>query len=150
VWHEENPAIDAFVGFQKFKLNPNYIFDADFTYYETEKSEIVKAKVDGKRITKFIGKVSFNFNNQDYSLEVGTDGFTMVGDETTDETTYGGGRYMYINLPKENDKVVVDFNKLYNPPCSFSEFTTCLYPPRQNYLPFKISAGETITLKQQN
>ena len=41
-------------------------------------------------------------------------------------------------------KTVIDFNKLYNPPCAFSEFTTCLYPPRQNHLPFAILAGEKI------
>ena len=147
VWDANNPAIQAFKGFQHFELNRNLIFDADFIYYKEEKTEIVKAKVDGKRSTNFIGNVTFAYNNDIYSLAVGSDGFTMVGDLTTGETTYGGGRYMYIQLPKENGKVVLDFNTLYNPPCAFSEFTTCLYPPRQNQLPFPIIAGEKITLK---
>lgn len=147
IWNTQNPAIEAFKGFQKFDLNNNFIYDADFTFYEKEKSEIVKAEVDGKRSTNFIGKVSFTYDNKSYSLEVGSGGFTMVADSTTGETTYGGGRYMYIQLPKENSKVILDFNKLYNPPCAFSEFTTCLYPPRQNHLPFAILAGEMITLK---
>jgi uncharacterized protein (DUF1684 family) len=144
VWNTQNPAIKDFKGFQKFDLNNSFIYDADFTYYEKEKSEIVKAEVDGKRSVNFIGKVTFNHNNETYSLEVGNDGFTMVGDDTTGEATYGGGRYMYIQLPETNGKTVIDFNKLYNPPCAFSEFTTCLYPPRQNHLPFAILAGEKI------
>jgi len=147
VWDANNVAIQTFNGFQHFELNRNLIFDADFIYYKEEITEIVKAKVDGKRSTNFIGNITFAYNNDTYSLAVGSDGFTMVGDLTTGETTYGGGRYMYIQLPKENGKVVLDFNTLYNPPCAFSEFTTCLYPPRQNQLPFAIKAGEKITLK---
>ena len=66
----------------------------------------------------------------------------MVSDETSGSATYGGGRYIYLELPKENDKVKIDFNKLYNPPCAFSDYTTCPFPPRQNILPFKLEAGE--------
>lgn len=146
VWDSNNPALEAFKGFQHFELNNDFIFEADFTYYETAKTEIVKAKVDGQRRTNFIGNVAFIYKNESYTLEVGNDGFTMVGDVTTGETTYGGGRYMYINLPETNGKTILDFNKLYNPPCAFSEFTTCLYPPRQNHLPFAVLAGEKLAL----
>ena len=144
VWDTKNPAIDEFKGFEKFELNNNFILEGNFTYYDKEKSEIVKAKVDGKRSINFIGNISFKYKNKSYTLEVGADGFTMVGDITNGDSTYGGGRYFYLDLPKQNGLINIDFNKLYNPPCAFSEFTTCLYPPRQNLLPFKILAGETI------
>ena len=68
----------------------------------------------------------------------------MVGDLTSGESTYGGGRYLYLKLPNTDGKVSLDFNYLYNPPCAFSEFTTCLFPPSQNQLPIKIKAGERI------
>ena len=74
------------------------------------------------------------------------DGFTMVSDDTSGDLTYGGGRYIYLDLPESDGPVTIDFNKLYNPPCAFSEFTTCLYPPRQNVLPFKVEAGEKLEL----
>ena len=144
VWDAKNPAIQAFKGFQKFELNSEFVLEADFTYYENEKTEIVKAEVDGKRSKNFIGKVTFTYKNKLYSLEVGSGGFTMVGDVTTGELTYGGGRDMYVTLPETSGKTILDFNKLYNPPCSFSAYTTCLYPPRHNHMPFKILAGETI------
>lgn len=144
VWHSKNPAVKTFKGFKKFDLNSDYILDGEFTYFDKEKSEVVKAKVDGKRSINFIGNVSFTYLDKTFSLDVSADGFTMVGDITNGDTTYGGGRYFYLDLPKESGLIKIDFNKLYNPPCAFSEFTTCLYPPRQNQLPFKILAGETI------
>ncbi len=144
VWDIVNTAVAAFNGFELYDLNPEFILEGQFTYYEQAKSEIVKAEVDGKRRTKFIGKVTFEIEGKSHSLDVGEGGFTMVSDDTTADDTYGGGRYIYLDLPDNDGPVTIDFNRLYNPPCAFSEFTTCLYPPRQNVLPFKILAGEKI------
>jgi len=36
----------------------------------------------------------------------------------------------------------VDFNLTYNPPCVFTKFATCSFPPKQNFLKLKITAGE--------
>ena len=44
-------------------------------------------------------------------------------------------------MPKEG-KVVLDFNKAYNPPCAFTPFATCPLPPPQNRLNVAIEAGE--------
>jgi uncharacterized protein (DUF1684 family) len=96
----------------------------------------------------FIGNVQFSYKDKPYRLEVGEQGFVMVSDLTSGETTYGSGRYMYIELPKSSEKIILDFNYLYNPPCAFSEFTTCLYPPRQNQLAFEIKAGELLKNKR--
>ncbi len=90
----------------------------------------------------FIGELSFELNEKSYKLSVGSGGFLIVGDQTNDDTTYGGGRYVYVDLPESNGKVMIDFNRLYNPLCVYSEFTTCPLPPVQNVLPIKILAGE--------
>lgn len=145
VWDTKNPAIETFKGFDRFPLNSEFIFEGQFTYYETIKSEIVKSEVDGQRSTTFIGKIEFKYHGETHDLEVGEGGFTMVSDETTGNETYGGGRYIYVDLPGTNGTAILDLNYLYNPPCAFSKFTTCLYPPRQNHLPFKVMAGEQIS-----
>lgn len=62
-------------------------------------------------------------------------------DPTTGKETYGGGRFLDIELPHDG-AVVVDFNKAYNPPCAFTPFVSCPVPPRQNRLPMRIEAGE--------
>lgn len=146
IWDEKNPAIEAFKGFEFFDLNPDLIIHGKFTYYDTTKTQSVKSKLGVNTNTNFIGKVTFEYNGETHDLDVGNNGFTMVADPTNGDVTYGGGRYVYLDLPKENGTVEIDFNKLYSPPCSFSSYTTCLYPPRQNYLPFIINAGETIAI----
>jgi len=142
VWDTKNPAIDAFKGFELYKLNPNFIFEGQFTYFDKAKTESVNSRLGVKTSTNFIGKVAFTFKDKSYTLDVGENGFTMVSDETTGDETYGGGRYINLDLPETDGVVRLDFNYLYNPPCAFSKFTTCLFPPRQNNLPFKIFAGE--------
>lgn len=148
VWDKNNPAIDAFKGFENYAPNSNFIFEADFEYFSTSKSESVASKLGVNDVANFIGNVQFNYNGKLYSLDVGEQGWMMVGDATSGNTTYGGGRYMYIDLPETNGKVTLDFNYLYNPPCRYSEYTTCLFPPRQNVLPIAIEAGELLTFKK--
>lgn len=148
VWDKNNPAIDAFNGFENYAPNSDFIFEADFEYFSTSKSESVASKLGVNDVAKFIGKVQFQYDGTFYTLDVGEQGWMMVGDATSGNTTYGGGRYMYIDLPKTNGKVTLDFNYLYNPPCRYSEYTTCLFPPRQNVLPIAIEAGELLTFKK--
>ena len=143
VWDSKNPFVTQFKGYEHFELDPQFIFNAEFNYFDTEKTEEVSSQLGVNASTKFIGRLTFEYQGTTYNLDVGRNGFTMVSDLTTGEESYGGGRYVYVDLPKENGAVVLDFNRLYNPPCSFSKYTTCLYPPRQNNLPFKIEAGET-------
>ena len=144
VWDLKNPAIQAFKGFKNYDTNSAYIFEADFNYFETTHLESVESKLGIPDVTDFIGQLRFTYKGDSYSLDVGSEGFVMVGDLTSGETTYGGGRYVYIDLPKTNGSVTLDFNYLFNPPCSFSEFTTCLFPPRQNQLTFSVKAGELL------
>ncbi|NND51656.1 MAG: DUF1684 domain-containing protein [Flavobacteriaceae bacterium] len=144
VWYENNPMVERFKGYEHYELNSDFIFDGFFSYYDKEKEEKVDSQLGVKTSTNFIGYVTFDYEGNSYQLDVGSSGFTMVNDETSGDDTYGGGRYVYLDLPEQDGKVTIDFNKLYNPPCSFSQFTTCLYPPQQNHLPFKVTAGETL------
>ena len=142
VWDTTNPYVNSFKGFETFPLNEKYIVNASFEYYTSEKNEEIETQLGVNTTTQFIGKATFLLNNEEYTLDVGTNGFTMVSDATSGNETYGGGRYIYFDLPKENGEFKIDFNKLYNPPCAFGEFTTCPLPPRQNRLSLKIEAGE--------
>ena len=69
--------------------------------------------------------------------------FFVMRDGTSGDTTYRPSRFLYIDKkPKPNETFMLDFNKAYNPPCAFSEFTTCPLPPEQNILKTRIEAGE--------
>jgi uncharacterized protein len=44
-------------------------------------------------------------------------------------------------MPKDG-KVVIDFNKAYNPPCAFTPYATCPLAPPENRLGVAVRAGE--------
>jgi uncharacterized protein (DUF1684 family) len=67
--------------------------------------------------------------------------FYVFRDQTSGKETYGAGRFLYSGMPSDG-RVVLDFNKAYNPPCSFTPYATCPLPPAENRLPIRIAAGE--------
>jgi uncharacterized protein (DUF1684 family) len=91
------------------------------------------------------GYVEFDVNGQHLRMtpiqESPDQLFFIFRDLTSGKETYGTGRFLHTELPK-NGEVVLDFNKAYNPPCAFTPHATCPLPPKQNRLPVRIEAGE--------
>jgi uncharacterized protein len=92
------------------------------------------------------GVLSFTLNGRTNQLRpVVEEGenrlFIIFRDQTAGKTTYGAGRFLYADLPKDG-KVILDFNHAENPPCAFTAYATCPLPPRANFLPIPIPAGE--------
>lgn len=68
--------------------------------------------------------------------------FLPITDLTSGDGSYGGGRYLDVMKSEvAQGKVVLDFNKLYNPYCAYNEKYSCPIPPAQNDLPIRIEAG---------
>ena len=70
-----------------------------------------------------------------------TELFLVFGDRTSGKETYGAARFLYAEAPKDG-KVILDFNKAYNPPCAFTPYATCPLPTPQNRLDTRVTAGE--------
>jgi uncharacterized protein (DUF1684 family) len=69
--------------------------------------------------------------------------FFVFSDATSGKETYGACRFLYVDWPKEGaTELILDFNRAENPPCAFTPFSTCPLPPRENRLPFAVTAGE--------
>lgn len=69
--------------------------------------------------------------------------FLPFKDETNANGSYGGGRYIDVKTSDIKDgKMLLDFNKAYNPWCAYSDGYSCPIPPRENHLKVKIPAGE--------
>jgi uncharacterized protein (DUF1684 family) len=66
----------------------------------------------------------------------------VFADATSGSETYGGGRYLWVDEPDAQGRVVLDFNYAYNPPCVWTPFATCPLPTRDNRLPVAVEAGE--------
>jgi hypothetical protein len=91
------------------------------------------------------GKLVFTVDHKQYTLDALEEGdqlFIIFGDETSGKTTYPSGRFLAVKKPGAGGLTTIDFNKAYNPPCAFTSFATCPLPPRQNILPFAVTAGE--------
>ncbi|HUS01548.1 MAG TPA: DUF1684 domain-containing protein [Chitinophagaceae bacterium] len=69
--------------------------------------------------------------------------FVPFGDVTSGFESYGGGRYMEFNIPDiKKNKVILDFNKAYNPYCAYTTGYNCPIPPVENFLKVSVPAGE--------
>ncbi len=69
--------------------------------------------------------------------------FLPFTDNTNGDVTYGGGRY--LDLQREDfsfDNINIDFNLCYNPYCAYSSGYSCAIPPKENYVPINMEAGE--------
>lgn len=96
------------------------------------------------------GTVAFTIDGKEYHLMPVQDSptdtlFFIFADPTNKTETYGAGRFLYSDPPKDpvaGAKVVLDFNRAFNPPCAFTAFATCPLPPRENRLTVPITAGE--------
>ena len=93
------------------------------------------------------GTVEFEHDGRAFSLlalqEEGADSlWFLFADRSNGRETYGAGRFLYSDGMPEEDRLVVDFNKSYNPPCAFSAYSTCPLPPQQNRLDLVVTAGE--------
>ncbi len=101
--------------------------------------------VSGNR--KGLGAAVFEYEGETYRLEAQASRdddelFFVFADRTTGRETYGAGRMLYAPMPDENGRTVLDFNRAYNPPCTFTEHSTCPLPPPENRLDVRVTAGE--------
>lgn len=71
--------------------------------------------------------------------------FLPFTDATNSVSTFGGGRYLDFKIKDiQQGKLIIDFNKCYNPYCAFAEAYSCPIPPKENDLDFKIESGEKL------
>ncbi len=143
----QSPARLQFKGLTYFPTDPKWRIEARFEPYQPAKKIPITNVLGMTSDESSPGALAFEVDGRTYRidpiLEQGeTDYFVMIADQTTDRETFAAGRYLYVSPPDASGKVVLDFNKAYNPPCAFTAFATCPLPPQENHLPFRIEAGE--------
>jgi len=129
-----------------YDVNDNYRVQAKFVPYEPGRKISIVNVLDEVSDEPVAGYVEFEIAGRAYRLDaLDDDGglFIIFSDGTAGDTTYKPGRFLYVEeKPEPNKRFMLDLNRAYNPPCAFSEFTTCPLPPRQNKLQVRIEAGE--------
>lgn len=142
---KNSAALREFKGLEWFPARESYRVVATFTPYAEPKEMMIMNVLGDELKMKAPGVLSFELNGRTHQLRPVVENdeklFIIFRDQTAGKTTYGAGRYLYADLPKDG-KVVLDFNRAENPPCAFTLYATCPLPPRQNFLPIEINAGE--------
>jgi uncharacterized protein (DUF1684 family) len=141
-----SPALASFHGLDAYPIRPDWRVTARFEPYQPPKQVAVPNILGDVEEQPSPGAVVFEHGGATHrldALEGGDDGslFLIFADATNGAETYGAGRFLDTEAPRDG-RVEVDFNRAYNPPCAFTAFATCPLPPQQNKLPLRVEAGE--------
>jgi uncharacterized protein (DUF1684 family) len=142
----QSPLRRSFAGIPAYPITPEWRIVADWEPFASEKPVIYPdsegrpqsylspgvAVFERERITCRLEPVLENDRNRL---------FLLFADASNRDQTYGAGRFLYLPLPRDG-RVVLDFNKAFNPPCAFTPYAACPLPPRENQLTLRVEAGE--------
>lgn len=126
-----------------FPEDPAWIIRADWESFAPEAAEI-KMKDGSTAAVTLTHRATFQHKGKTVTLtpthwKSGKPMF-VFRDATAGET-YPACRFL-IGEEIEGDKITLDFNRAFTPPCGFTDFAICPLPPPGNLLPFRIEAGE--------
>ena len=137
--------LENFKGIDTFPINEDWKIIAKYEPYNPPKIISIPSIIGTVDQDTARGSLVFEVNGEKYKLDPikeGNEFFIIFADETSGKETYGAGRFLYADMPDSLGNVILDFNKAYNPPCSFTKYATCPLPPKQNYLHLSVTAGE--------
>lgn len=145
--------LKTFKGHDFFPVNEEYRVKARFEATPNSRPFSLPTTTGTTKLYRRIGILNFELEGQKLTLEayLQVTSFAMrssveyvflpVVDQTSGDTTYGVGRYLHFEGIPEGDEWIIDFNKLYNPLCAYSEDYVCPVVPKPNHLPIAINAG---------
>jgi uncharacterized protein len=142
-----SPTRLGFKGLQYFPVRADWHVQAHFEPYVPERRIPITNILGMTEDMISPGAIVFERDGHSWRLDAILEApgdpelFVMFSDATSGKQTYGAGRFMYVDLPK-GDRIDIDFNEAFNPPCAFTDFATCPLPPQQNRLALAIDAGE--------
>ena len=143
----DSPTRTRFAGLDYFPVDPSLRIEARWVPFKPQHTLDMANEIGGVDHFPVPGKAVFEHDGHTYTLypviEVPGDKqfFLVFADRTSGRETYGAARFLYIDPPRDG-KVVIDFNKAYNPPCAFTPYATCPLAPPENRLGFRVTAGE--------
>ena len=147
VWDANNPKRINFPGRFWYPIDLRYRVKGKLKRYALARELTVEHTGGQTQELHNIGVIEFELMGTSFVFEaceyVKGDGnvWLLMRDGTSGRLTYGAGRFLNVSVADDNS-LDLDFNKLYHPPCAFFDFTTCPMPPRGNFIPFSVEAGE--------
>lgn len=145
--HADAPTRLQFAGLEYWPADPGWNIAGRFVPHPPGKTMPIVDIIGTTSDAPNPGAVEFVRDGKTYRIEaIGEPGsaelFLVFADRTSGHGSYAAGRFMDTPGPDAQGKVVLDFNRAYNPPCAFTPFATCPLPPPENRLDLAIDAGE--------
>ncbi len=147
-----SPAIVGFHELKWYAPDPAYRVTARWIPYSPHKTITLATLVGTSYDQPVPGDAEFTLAGKTFRLEPVLEDpavaklFFILRDTTSTSTTYGACRFLYTGFPTSGlDKpgeLVLDFNRLENPPCAYTPYSTCPLPPPGNRLPIPLPVGE--------
>ncbi len=142
----DSAAARDFKGMMFFPLDLTYRITAAWASSDGHKKVAIPTAIGDVSEEVTPGTVKFKLNGADITLtalggDPKTGLFFVFNDATEKNETYPGGRFLDTG-PVTDGKVMLDFNRAYNPPCAVTPYATCPLAPKENRLAVAIPAGE--------
>jgi uncharacterized protein (DUF1684 family) len=134
----------AFAGIDHYPIDLKWRVVAKLERYEPHKEVDLGHEAGTSQRYASPGAAVFEIEGIAYRVDPVLDGnrlYLMFWDATARDSTYGAGRFLYAPLPR-GDRVLLDFNQAFSPPCAFTPYAACPLAPMQNRLMLRVEAGE--------
>lgn len=135
-----------------YPISKKFIVEATFVSAKKEKPFKMKTSTDRTPMYKKYGALHFEIDGKKFVLNVYQNIelskkpgfkdylFLPFSDLTSGKETYIGGRYIDMRI-LTSGKVIINFNKAYNPYCAYNYKYSCPIVPLENNLDIAIEAG---------
>jgi len=148
----QSPLRTSFHGLKWYAPDAAYRVRARWVPYNPPKKVMVPTVLGTEVESDVPGAAEFTLDGQTLRLEPMVESptdknlFFVMRDTTSTSTTYGAGRFLDADAPKDGltkpGEIWLDFNEAHNPPCAYTPYATCPLPTPQNRLKVAIPAGE--------
>jgi uncharacterized protein (DUF1684 family) len=155
LWDSASPSIQNFSHIETYDYNPDLVFEGRYKKYEGNKPVAFEFIRDngGTRDLAVPGVATVTIGGAEYNLHAFDDGGPLLlvfADPTNGKETYESGRFLFLERIEGSEKVIIDFNRAFVPPCGFSISYNCPLPPRENRIAIEIKAGERLPIFKNN
>lgn len=145
----QSPNLAHFTRIDYFPVDPAWRIEARWEPFDPMKQVNITNMIGITEPAPVPGKAVFTWEGKTVELlpidEGGDNLFFVLTDLTAGTETYEASRFLYAPKPKPGERtVILDFNRMQNPPCAFTAFATCPLPPKENRMPFRVTAGEKV------
>jgi hypothetical protein len=148
----QSPTRTGFRGLHWYPPDPKYRVTAKWMPFTPPHTEKIPTIIGTTLDMPAPGLAEFTLNGKTVQLEPVLEDpnakelFFILRDATSHTTTYEAARFLYAAFPDHGldqpGSIILDFNRLQNPPCAYTPYATCPLPPYINRLAISIPAGE--------